>query len=167
MLSTRLASIHDLDFLWSMLFYAAHADEQPEATVDSIRHDPDLDRYLCDWGRPGDLGLIATDDDVSVGAAWLRLFTPDETHLVSYVAADVPELAIAIDPQRVGQGIGSRLVGDLLQQADQSGVPAIVLTARADNPAVRLYHRFGFVEIDRITNRVGTGSVKMVRERNQ
>jgi ribosomal protein S18 acetylase RimI-like enzyme len=148
-----------------MLFYASHADEQPDASVASIRLDPDLERYLCGWGREGDVGRIATDGQRPVGAAWLRLFTRDETHLVTYVAPDVPELAIAVEPDRTGQGVGSLLLESLLGEADADGVPAIVLSARSDNPAVELYRRFGFVEIDRIVNRVGTASVKMIRER--
>lgn len=165
MLRTRPVSSNDLDFLWSMLFYAAHADEQPGASLESIRDDPELDRYLSDWGRTGDLGIVATDHHLPVGAGWLRLFTPEETHLVTYVDAEIPELAIAVEPSRIGQGIGSRLLDELLDRADRAGIPAIVLSARADNPAVRLYRRHGFVETDRIVNRVGSESVKMVRKR--
>lgn len=146
-----------------MLFYAAHADEQPGATVASIKRDPDVDRYLRDWGRVGDLGLVATKGTSPVGAAWLRLFTEDETSLATFVAPDVPELAIAVAPDSVGLGIGSVLLGRLLGQADRGGVPAIVLSARADNRAIGLYERHGFVETDRIVNRVGSESIKMVR----
>jgi ribosomal protein S18 acetylase RimI-like enzyme len=39
----------------------------------------------------------------------------------------------------------------------------VTLNVRADNPAVRVYERLGFVTIDEIVNRVGTRSVKMVR----
>jgi ribosomal protein S18 acetylase RimI-like enzyme len=166
-LRTHPASSSDLGFMWSMLFYAAHANEQPEATVASIQLDPELQRYVSDWGRPGDFGLVATDNETPVGAAWLRLFTSSETHLVTYVASEIPELVIAVGPEQIGLGIGSLLLDNLLTEADRSAVPAIVLTARADNPAVRLYQRYGFAETDRIANRIGTESVKMVRKRSQ
>lgn len=166
MMSVRPAEAGDVDFLWSMLFYAAHADEQPGATVQSIRHDPDLQRYLEGWGtRPGDAGVLALDGDEPVGAAWLRLFIGGETGLVTFVAPDVPELAIAVVPGRVGGGVGSSMLARLLADADAVGVPAVVLSARADNPAVRLYQRHGFTVTDRIVNRVGTESVKMLRLR--
>jgi ribosomal protein S18 acetylase RimI-like enzyme len=100
-----------------------------------------------------------------VGAAWLRRFTEDETDLPVFVAPDVPELAIAILPDSVGKGTGSVLLSRLLGQADRSGIPAIVLSARADNRAIRPYERYGFVETDRIVNRVGMESVKMVRQK--
>jgi ribosomal protein S18 acetylase RimI-like enzyme len=165
MVRTHLISSDDLEFVWSMLFYAAHADDQPGATISSIRHDPDLSRYLGDWGRSGDLGFVAVEGTSPVGAAWLRLFTGDESHLATFVASNVPELAMAVVPDRVGQGLGSILLDRLVSEADRRGVPAIVLSARADNSAVRLYERTGFVEIDRIVNRVGTVSVKMARTR--
>ena len=165
MLDARLAAVDDVAFMWSMLFRAAHADEQPGATVESIRADPDLGRYLDDWGRRGDLGLIATDHERPVAAAWLRLFAAHETQLVTYVTAEVPELAIAVEPDRTGQGVGSFLLRRLMGEADAAGIPAVVLSARANNPAIQLYQRFGFVETDRIVNRIGTWSVKLVRER--
>ena len=100
-----------------------------------------------------------------MGAAWLRLFIGGETALVTFVAPDVPELAIAVVPGRVGGGVGSSMLARLLADADAIGVPAVVLSARADNPAVRLYQRHGFTVTDRIVNRVGTESVKMLRLR--
>lgn len=164
MVSVRPATAGDIEFLWSMLFYAAHADEQPGASVHSIRSDPDLLRYLDGWGtRPGDIGVVAVDSSDPVGAAWLRLFAAEEADLVTYVAPDVPELAIAVVPGRMGGGAGSAMLARLLADADAAGVPAVVLSARADNPAVRLYDRHGFTVTDRIVNRVGTMSVKMLR----
>lgn len=165
MLRTRPVTAGDVEFLWSMLFWAAHADEQHGATHASIRSDPDLTRYLAGWGRDGDLGRVALDGEVPVGAAWLRRFTPDEAHLPTFVDADTPELAIAVEPTRIGQGIGSVLLRALLTEADTAEVPAIVLSARSDNPAVRLYGRLGFVETGRIVNRVGTESIMMLRHR--
>lgn len=74
-------------------------------------------------------------------------------------------MAIAVQPSHAGDGIGTALLKRLLATADRSGIPAIVLSARADNPAIRLYERFGFVETGRIVNRVGTESLKMLRRR--
>ena len=40
--------------------------------------EPPLTRYVNAWGRPGDRSLIVFDDYVPVGAAWYRLFTPED-----------------------------------------------------------------------------------------
>jgi ribosomal protein S18 acetylase RimI-like enzyme len=78
------------------------------------------------------------------------------------VADDVPELAIAVLPQYIGQGIGALLLARLLDDA-RALYPAVVLSVRATNPARRLYERLGFVVVDTIVNRVGGESAVMLR----
>ncbi|MGI8574173.1 MAG: GNAT family N-acetyltransferase [Egibacteraceae bacterium] len=50
---------------------------------------------------------------------------------------------LAVEPARVGQGIGSRLLRHGLQRADTDSEPAYLETSRIEN--VRLYERHGFV----------------------
>jgi hypothetical protein len=45
-----------------------------------------------------------------VGATWYRMYT-DACHGYGYVAADVPELSIAVVSSRRHGGIGRRLLG--------------------------------------------------------
>lgn len=149
--------------MWQMLFYASHSHDEPGVTLADIKQNPDLTRHLAGWGRDGDAGLIAARDETPVAACWLRRFLPSESGDVSYYDETTPELVIAVDIGATGQGIGTQLFVEMLVRADDSGLPRIVLTARAENPAIRLYERHGFVAIDRITNRVGTESVKMLR----
>jgi len=158
----REATSDDTEFLWEMLFFASHADEQPGRTPADLPADPSLAPYVEDWGRPGDLGVVATDDAHPVGAAWVRLPTAATRATPAYVDDETPELAIAVAPGRAGGGIGGALLGELLAHA-QGRYPAIVLTVRAGNPARRLYERHGFVEVGTIENRVGTPSTKMLR----
>ena len=162
MISLRKASAHDQDFIWEMLFWAAHADEQAGATLQSIRSDPDLIRYGGDFGaRRGDLGVIGVMKGDDVGAAWIRHFVDDEVELASYAGPDIPELAIAVRPALIGCGIGGRMLAELINHS-RGHYNGIVLTVRRGNPAVGLYERFGFREIERIINRVGTESAKML-----
>jgi len=162
MINIRNASAADKKFIWEMLFWAAHADEQAGATMESIRSDPDLLRYGGGYGeRSGDLGVIGAWHGRDVGAAWVRPFVGDEVELASYAGPNIPELAIAVEPQMIARGIGSRMLAALIDRGE-GRYPGIVLTVRVGNPAVGLYERFGFREIDRIVNRVGTQSVKML-----
>jgi ribosomal protein S18 acetylase RimI-like enzyme len=78
------------------------------------------------------------------------------------VADGIPELAIAVLPQYIGQGIGARLLARLLEDA-RSLYPAVVLSVRDANPARRLYERLGFVVVDTVVNRVGGESFVMLR----
>jgi ribosomal protein S18 acetylase RimI-like enzyme len=160
--SIRPATVADEAILWQMLYYAAHMDEDGATSLEAAKENPFLAQYVNSWGKPGDLGVVAEASPAStaIGAAWLRLLLADKTS-ASYYDDETPELAIAVLPAWIGRGVGSTLMEQLVQAA-RGRYPAIVLTVRADNPAVRLYDRFGFTVIDEIVNRVGTKSYKML-----
>ena len=146
----RPITADDTDILWQMLFYAAHADEDYGETVESIKANDFLPIYVEKWGQPDDLGFIAEHNAKPVGAVWIRLFE-GETY---------PELAIAVLPDAIGQGIGSQLMQTIID-ACQSKYDTITLSVRDNNPAYRLDQRFGFETVKEITNRVGTKSYEM------
>lgn len=58
-------------------------------------------------------------------------------------------LLLAVDPQWRGQGVGRRLLDDWLEWAKGEGACDYFLEMRADNAAVHLYERAGFVECGR------------------
>lgn len=105
--------------------------------------DPRYAMYLTGWPRPGDFGLVA-EQDGPVGAAWYRTFT-DANHGYGFIAEDVPELAIAVIASRRHEGIGRRLLVDLIDASLAQGHPAISLRVNEDNPARGLYESTGFV----------------------
>jgi ribosomal protein S18 acetylase RimI-like enzyme len=151
----------DEPFLWQMLFYAAHMHEEPGKTVTDARQNPELAKYVVNWGRPGDLGFIATHGDTgeSLGAVWVRLYVGDDK-AYSPTSDDTPELAMAVLPDYIRRGIGTRLLQQIIAAA-LPHYPALALNVRADNPAFRLYHRFGFVVVNEMVNRVGGLSYDM------
>jgi ribosomal protein S18 acetylase RimI-like enzyme len=152
----------DVPFLWEMLYFAAHMSEDGATSSAAARQDPHLNIYVKDWGRRGDCGVIACDPQTlrKLGAAWLRYITDDRSYY-GYYDDQTPELAIAVLPKVTGQGVGSALLSQLIEVV-RAEFPAIVLTVRNDNPAKKLYERFGFITIDEVTNRVGTRSSKML-----
>lgn len=144
-----------------MLFYAFHSHDDEGAAPADVRLNPDLQRYVAGWGRHGDIGVIAEADGDIAGAAWLRLFAESDRDDPAFIDARTPELAVAVLPGLDGRGTGTRLLTTLFDLARPIH-PAVVLTVREANPAVRLYERLGFATTGRITNRVGTESIKMV-----
>jgi GNAT superfamily N-acetyltransferase len=99
--------------------------------------------YLAGWPRRGDHGLVA-EQDVPLGAAWYRIYT-EAIHGHGFVAPDIPELSIAVIASRRHEGIGRRLLVDLVDSSVARGHPAISLSVNDGNPARRLYESVGFV----------------------
>jgi ribosomal protein S18 acetylase RimI-like enzyme len=143
----RLSARADPAFLGEMLYEAVYwhddsAEERPPLNELLMR--PETGRYVAQWGRPGDLVVLALDGrDEPVGAAWCRHFTAAEPGY-GYLADDIPELAIALFPEFRRQRVGSLLLGALLARARAQGDQAISLSVHRDNPARRLYARYGF-----------------------
>ena len=157
-ISIRTALAKDEPVLWMMLMYAAH-----ESSLAVVRGNTELVRYVQGWGRIGDLGVIASQNDVPAGAAWVRLWTEGD-HGYGYVADEVPELAIAVIPEVRGQGVGTEMLKQLFDLAKPQ-FSAISLSIRADNPALRLYERMGFVAVSgsEMMNREGGRSFNMLK----
>ena len=143
----RLSSRADPAFLAEMLYEAVNwrddgAEERPP--FDELLANPQARRYVEDWGRKGDVAIVALDRlEEPVGAAWYRTFSEDAPGY-GFVASDVPELAIAVYPECRGQRVGSLLLGTLVNRARTDGHPAISLSVAAANPARHLYERHGF-----------------------
>jgi ribosomal protein S18 acetylase RimI-like enzyme len=108
---------------------------------------PEISKYVEGWGRAGDLGFVAVDEGSGepVGAVWLRLLAGDEKGY-GYVDDETPELAMAVLPQYRGRGVGSSLLGRLLESAG-ADYRKVCLSVSADNPALRLYERAGFEQV--------------------
>ena len=143
----RPVGIHDVRFLRDMLRHAYHwrIAEDVERPVY---------RYVQDWGRRGDAGVIALEGPHSYGAAWYRLFTKEEPGF-GFVDEETPEVTIAIVPSRRGKGAGKELLEALLRQARDDGYRAVSLSAASDQTSY--YERFGFETV-----REGDNAVTMV-----
>ena len=98
-----------------------------------------------DGGGASDCGFLASNaEGQPVGAVWLRLLR-NENKGYGYVDDDTPELSMAILPAHRGQGIGTQLLTHLF--ASTCGHTTVSLSVSANNPARRLYERFGFIVV--------------------
>lgn len=139
----RRAEREDLTFLSTMLGEAAvWRPDKPTPTGEQVLADPRYSMYLAGWQRPGDYGLVA-EHGGPVGAAWYRTYT-ESAHGYGFVAEDVPELSIAVVASRRGEGIGRRLLLDLIDASLAQGYRALCLSVAENNPARRLYESAGF-----------------------
>lgn len=78
--------------------------------------------------------LIVLDDE-PIGRLYLARW-PNEFRIVD----------IALLPQWRNQGIGSRILRDILQEAQEAGLP-VSIHVECFNPALRLYYKLGFEKI--------------------
>ena len=149
---TRKGSAADVPFMRSML---AHAYAW---RVNAFEADIPLSRYVDNWGRPGDLAVIAHETGNRVGAAWLRVFRQAEPGY-GFVDENTPELSIAVVPSRRRHGLGQELMDALLDGARGAGHGAVSLSVEADSAAVGFYERNGFTHV-----REQDGGVVMLKQ---
>lgn len=148
--------LEDEPFLWEMLYQAIYVPEGQTTLPREIVKIPELARYVQGWGREGDCGSLCINlTSQPIGAVWLRLPIGDYKGY-GYVDDDTSELSIAVFPEYRGQGLGTQLLTHLF--ASEYGQLSISLSVSVDNPAVRLYERFGFKTVSR-----SDGSLTMQR----
>jgi ribosomal-protein-alanine N-acetyltransferase len=98
--------------------------------------------FVDELDHPFSYYLVAEGDAEIVGYAGLRA-APAEAE-----QGDIQTLAVV--PEHRGHGLGRKLLGQLMDEAQSRGVKALFLEVRADNPvALALYRSVGFHEIDR------------------
>ena len=130
----RPVELRDVRFLRDMLRHAYYwrLEEDRERPVY---------RYVQNWGRPGDAGVIALQGPHPAGAAWYRLFT-ERAPGFGFVDEATPELTLAVVPSRRGGGVGKEMLTALLERARTEGHGAISLSAATEQAPY--YERFGF-----------------------
>ena len=140
----RPATPADGPFLRQMTYEAIQwrGDRPP---IDEVMARPELGMIIANWGRPGDSGLVALDEDGEpIGAAWYRTF-PAHHHAYGFVDESIPEVAIAIRSDKREQGLGTALLRALLERARVSGFAQLSLSVEQANERARhVYTKLGF-----------------------
>lgn len=111
---------------------------------------PQIHPWRSEWGRLGDIALLAidTNNGKPVGAIWCRLFPCTYDFVPGFLDKNVPILSLAIEPEARQRGIGRSLLEALKHLAYQQGYTALSLGVSAKNHAHLLYERVGFQDLD-------------------
>lgn len=154
----RPLSQNDIPFMWEMLYESLFVPEGQQPFNKEILKDPLISKYVEGWGREGDFGFIAINNDGKpMGSITARSFKESNKGF-GYIDADVPELGMALLEDFRGKGIGTALLEHLFNEAKQRGIKRLSLSVDPGNvAAVKLYQRFGFEDV----GMVGT-SITMV-----
>ena len=136
----RKGSQADVAFMRSMLTHAYHW------RVAGFETDIPLSRYTENWGRTGDVALVAMESGHPIGAAWFRSFKRSAPGY-GFVNESTPELTIAVVPSRRRHGVGQELLTALVDRAREDGYPGVSLSVEHDSAAVGFYERNGFEQV--------------------
>jgi ribosomal protein S18 acetylase RimI-like enzyme len=147
----RPVTSDDVDLLTDLTVAAVNWTGEQRVRAEDVAADPHLARYVLDWGRTGDLGVVATDDDGGpLGAAWVRLLPADAPGW-GFVAPDVPELSVAVLEPARGRGVGSSVLDACLAAVRAAGHRAVSLSVEDGNDRARgSYERRGFRAVGRV-----------------
>jgi ribosomal protein S18 acetylase RimI-like enzyme len=126
----------DEPILWEMLYQGLQTPGGEAGPSREMIRRPEFARHVEGWGRMGDTGFLARDAKSGelLGAVWMRWSTGAQH--------ETPELAFAVKPGHRRRGIGAALLTQLVKANPKHS--SVSIRASADNPAVRLYERFGF-----------------------
>jgi len=160
----RAINQNDENLIWEIVYVTADMAKTGE-TLQQAKQNPDRRRYVCDWGKSHDYGIIAETTEPQknlAGIVWMRLLT-FENKGAGYVDDKTPELSIGVHEPYRNKGIGKTLMIKLIEGA-KGKVPGICLSVRDYNaPAINLYKSLGFAFHGPLfKNRVGTMTHKML-----
>ena len=128
------------DFLYEAIFIPEGVNPPAREIIEQ----PELKIYYEDFGTgEADYCIVADDDGRVIGAVWTRIMND-----YGHVDDETPSFAISLVPESRGQGIGTRLMRDMLILLKEQGFKQASLAVQKANYAVRMYRKVGFEIID-------------------
>ena len=115
-------------------------------TMEHVASTPELAHYFTDWPADREFGIVAetTAETSPIGVAWARFFDAHEPGY-GFVNERTPEMSVWVASENRGNGLGTALIVQVLEQTRVRGYSAISLSVEDGNPARRLYEYFGFI----------------------
>jgi len=150
----RSATVGDAAFIVEMARHACVIEDWPLPDADS----EDTQSLLP---RSHDVAVVASDmTGLRLGAAWT--FHHEPPLLLNADAVALPEIAIAVTPERRGSGVGGSLLDELFVRCTDR-YEAAQLERHKRNPASRLYERKGFQVLGQGRGTLGIAMCKELR----
>ena len=136
---------HDeIGLLKDSLYEAIYVPEGVKPPEREILERPELKIYIEEFGtRRGDNCLVADFGGKAAGAVWARIMDD-----YGHVDDETPSIAISLYREYRGQGIGSRMMQEMLEQLKVQGYERVSLSVQKANYAVRMYKKLGFAIVD-------------------
>jgi len=127
------------DFLYEAIFIPEGMEKPPKSIIEQ----PELQLYIADFGKEDDWCLVAETEEKVVGAVWVRIMND-----YGHVDDETPSFAISLYEEYRNLGIGTALMGTMLQFLKEKGYKQASLSVQKENYAVGMYWKAGFEVID-------------------
>lgn len=149
----RVVNAGDVAFMKEMLYEAVYWRSLKQGKAPSMEEGLKADGVMTSvlqWGtRDQDLGIIALEGSERIGAVWIRCYTENNS-IRGFINERIPVLVIGIRREFRNQGLGTRILEELFQEAKDRGISGISLMVSEDNEALNLYEKTGFSLQERV-----------------
>ena len=134
--------------LEEMLYEAIYQPDEKNLIPKEVIYEPEVNVYIKDFGeKKDDYCLVADHHGIIVGAVWVRILS-EKIKGFGNIDDKTPEFAISLCKEYRSQGIGTRLMAEMIQYLQQKGYEQASLNVKKENYAVKLYQNHGFEIID-------------------
>lgn len=144
-------------FLYEAIFIP-EGEEKPTREIIKL---PELSRYIKDFRKATDLCFVAECNGRLVGAIWTRVFTESEKGF-GYVDSKTPELSISVNEKYRKNGIGAKLLTEMMDALKQHDYKQVSLSVDTLNYAYPWYRKSGFETVETVGE-----SVTLIKRLNE
>ena len=135
---------NEIELLKDFLYEAIFIPEGVKPPAREIIEQPELKLYYENFGtEKADQCIVADDNSKVIGAVWTRIMDD-----YGHVDDNTPSFAISLYKEYRGQGIGTRMMREMLALLKEKGYKQASLAVQKANYAVRMYEKVGFKTVD-------------------
>ena len=135
---------NETEILKDFLYEAIFIPEGMELPTREIIEQPELKLYYDGFGiGEADFCIVADDEGKVIGAVWTRIMND-----YGHVDEETPSFAISLYKEYRGQGIGTKLMKEMLYLLKEKGYKRASLAVQKANYAVKMYENVGFKAVD-------------------
>ena len=128
------------DFLYEAIFIPEGMEPPPREIIEQ----PELKLYYDGFGiGEADFCIVADDEGKVIGAVWTRIMND-----YGHVDEETPSFAVSLYKEYRGQGIGTKLMKEMLYLLKEKGYKRASLAVQKANYAVKMYENVGFKVVD-------------------
>lgn len=131
----------EYSFLNEMLYQAIFIADKKIVLPREIIEQPELIKYIQDFGKTGDFCLVAEQYGKLLGAIWIRFIKG-----YGFVDNETPELSMAVLNRHRSNGIGKQLLTVMIDKLKGKQLKRVSLSVDRENFAYGFYKEHGFVD---------------------